>query len=174
MTHADQILIEASQKIRDQVLTTADDLTFYELIQHLRDLEIWSGDLEALTGIDSGTVMNKYRVSAAAKAVEMGRDFPERYKDMAPQYSGKPLSGPDHEDRDWQNRWLDKCPAEYRTHVLERALNDPDAVTVLYHDILGRWPDQAGRDHYDKQLVDGRPRWEIVREIELSDEAQAE
>jgi hypothetical protein len=48
-----------------------------------------------------------------------------------------------------------------------------DTVATLYRDILGRWPDAEGREHYEDQLAAGRPRWEIVREIELSDEARA-
>jgi len=48
-----------------------------------------------------------------------------------------------------------------------------DTVAVLYFDMLGRLPDPAGRAHYEAQMAAGRPRWEIVREIELSDEARA-
>lgn len=48
-----------------------------------------------------------------------------------------------------------------------------DTVATMYRDILGRWPDAEGRMHYESQLAAGRPRWEIVREIELSDEALA-
>lgn len=46
-----------------------------------------------------------------------------------------------------------------------------DTVATLYRDILGRWPEAEGREHYEGQLAAGRPRWEIVREIELSEEA---
>lgn len=52
------------------------------------------------------------------------------------------------------------------------ALQD-DVVAVMYRRFLGRWPEPEGRAHYEGQLAAGRTRWEIVREIELSDEAQS-
>lgn len=51
----------------------------------------------------------------------------------------------------------------------KRASND--VISVLYRGFLGRWPDAPGRAHYQRQIDEGRPMWEIVREIELSEEA---
>lgn len=51
------------------------------------------------------------------------------------------------------------------------ALQD-DVIAVMYRRFLGRLPEPAGRAEYERQLASDRPEWEIVREIELSDEAQ--
>lgn len=67
------------------------------------------------------------------------------------------------------SRLLTNLPKERVFELGQRVSSD--TVATLYRDILGRWPDKAGREHYERQLSEGRPRWEIVREIELSDEA---
>lgn len=51
------------------------------------------------------------------------------------------------------------------------ALQD-DVIAVMYRRFLGRFPEPTGRAEYERQLASDRPEWEIVREIELSDEAQ--
>lgn len=53
-----------------------------------------------------------------------------------------------------------------RDHVVQN-----DIVAAFYAHLLGREPDAAGREFYNNQVRNGRPVWEIIKEIELSYEA---
>lgn len=112
--------------------------------------------MSAATGADWRAVQDKQR--AAVRDVA-----PEEYARLS-----LPLT-PENYPGD-ASRWAEYRPGDIYIERLSAALQD--TVAVLYADILGRWPDAAGRAHYEGQLAAGRPRWEIVREIELSEEAQ--
>jgi hypothetical protein len=46
-------------------------------------------------------------------------------------------------------------------------------VETLYEKILGRPPDEQGRDHHMKLLKNGTPKQDLIRSLIQSDEAQA-
>ena len=56
---------------------------------------------------------------------------------------------------------------------IARRTADVDPVTWAFRRFLGRDPKALGMNHYTAELANGRPVWEIMREIELSDEARA-
>ena len=49
-----------------------------------------------------------------------------------------------------------------------------DPVTWAFRHYLGRDPEQGGLDYYTAQIADGRPEWQVIREIAESPEAQSE
>lgn len=50
--------------------------------------------------------------------------------------------------------------------------DETDPVTWAFRRFLGRDPQSLGMNHYTAELARGRPVWDIIREIELSDEAR--
>lgn len=130
------------------------------LVAWMSDHGIGRSAMSAATGADFNAVQNKERAGVRGPQAT-GTDAYERLsQSLTPEnFPGDPT------------RWEEWKPKDILIERLGKALQD--TVAVLYADILGRWPDAEGRTHYEGQLASGRPRWEIVREIELSDEALA-
>lgn len=127
------------------------------LVAWMSDHGIGRSAMSAATGADFQAVLDKMRAAV--------RDLPpEEYERLS-----KPLTAENYPGD--PTRWAEYRPDAILIERMGKALED--TVAVLYADILDRWPDAAGRAHYERQMAAGRPRWEIIREIELSEEALA-
>jgi hypothetical protein len=67
-------------------------------------------------------------------------------------------------------RFVDAIPAE---RLIELARQDLDPVIWAFRRYLNRTPEESGYRYYTNQINNGRPEWEVIREIELSDEAES-
>jgi len=114
--------------------------------------------MSAATGADFNEVFNKERAGNPYRDTPSD-EYARLSLPLTPEnYPGRPS--------DWERFRPDDVLIKRLSSALE------DVVSVMYARFLGRWPDAAGRAHYEGQISGGRPDWEIVREIELSDEAQ--
>lgn len=127
-----------------------------ELAAWMSENDVGRSAMSAATDASYDSVVSKLR--AAVRQTSKSE-----YSELS-----KPLSQENYPGK--STNWEDWKPQHLIVSRLAQALQD--TVFVLYAGLLNRWPDEAGRTHYNNQLAGGRSVWEIVREIELSPEAQ--
>lgn len=127
-----------------------------ELAAWMSENDVGRSAMSAATGASYQSVLDKLR--AAVRQTSKSE-----YAALS-----KPLSQENYPGK--STEWEDWKPQHLIVDRLAGALQD--TVFVLYAGLLARWPDKLGRAHYNNQMEEGRPVWEIVREIELSTEAQ--
>lgn len=148
-----QIEQELKNEIKNAGLTITDPR---ELSAWMSKNKVGRSAMSAATGAEYNSVVAKLRAAV--------RDMDEtEYAELS-----KPLSQENYPGK--STNWEDWKPQHLIVSRLVQALED--TVFVLYAGLLGRWPDEKGRAHYTTQLANDRPLWKIVREIEMSSEAQ--
>lgn len=171
MNYADKIIIKAGQDLRNRVLSTSDDIEFYQLHrENFQTHGLTMGDLASVSGISIEHVIGKQRAGVVTSFAERGIDPIPAYVEQAKPYHEKLLTVAEHGDPDAPDDidawWLENCPDQYRVYLLRQALEqaaDMHWIVALYLEHDGRMPDPDGFAFWLGLLVDGHSE-DAVRE----------
>jgi hypothetical protein len=181
MTPSQRIIIDAGRALRERVLSISDDLKFYHFRREMFGRHrISVVDMGRIAGIAERHMIGRDKAATAAAIRSQGLIPPSELVANGAAYTGKALTIAEHGDpdapKDLDAWWLANCPLQYRADLLAEYIDNManlDPATWAFRRFLGRDPQAVGMNHYNAQIAKGRPVWEIVREIELSDEARA-